>query len=229
MPNSLEPTAIIIFGASGDLTKRKLLPALYQLVLDGHAPERFSIIGVARTVMSRDEYQAIAQEALEKAYKQPLEEEAWQRFAAMLDYKPLDFSNVQDFIALRLELEQAGFLNWLFYCSVPPSVFPTITQQLGESGLSSEALGYTRIIVEKPFGTNLETAKTLNLELHKVFTESQIYRIDHFLGKETVQNILALRFANTIFEPLWNRNYVDHIQITVSEDLGMEEIGRAHV
>ena len=225
MTNKLEPTAMIIFGASGDLTKRKLLPALYQLVLDGHAPERFSIIGVARTVMSRDEYQATAKEALERAYKQPLEEEAWQRFAAMLDYKPLDFNNVQDFIALRLELEKAGFLNWLFYCSVPPSAFPIITQQLGESGLSSETLGYTRIIVEKPFGTDLKTAQTLNLELHKVFTESQIYRIDHFLGKETVQNILALRFANTIFEPLWNRNYVDHIQITVAEDLGMEGRG----
>jgi glucose-6-phosphate 1-dehydrogenase len=190
MPNTLEPTAIIIFGASGDLTKRKLLPALYQLVLDGHAPERFNIIGVARTVMSRAEYQAIAREALERAYKQPLEEGAWQHFAEMLDYKPLDFNNVQDFIALRVELEAAGFLNWLFYCSVPPSAFPIITQQLGESGLSSESRGYTRIIVEKPFGTNLETAKTLNLELHKVFTESQIYRIDHF------HCVLRTRFLN---------------------------------
>ncbi len=225
MPNSLEPTAIVIFGASGDLTKRKLLPALYQLVLDGHAPEQFCIIGVARTVMSRKEYQAVAREALERAYKQPLEEADWQRFSAMLDYLPLDFNSLEAFIALRHRLEQAQFHNWLFYCSVPPSAFPSITKQLGESGLNNQETGYTRVIVEKPFGTNLETAKILNLELHKVFGEDQIYRIDHFLGKETVQNILALRFANTIFEPLWNRNYVDHIQITVAEDLGMEGRG----
>ncbi len=223
--NTLEPTAIIIFGASGDLTKRKLLPALYQLILDGHAPAQFSIIGVARTVMTSAEYQAIAKEALEKAYKAPLEENAWQRFAAMLSYQALDFHNIQDFIALREQLEAAGLHNWLFYCSVPPSAFPTITQQLGDSGMNSEEHGYTRIIVEKPFGTNLTTAQTLNLELHKVFAEKQIYRIDHFLGKETVQNILALRFANTIFEPLWNRNYIDHVQITVAEDLGMEGRG----
>ncbi len=216
---------MMIFGASGDLTKRKLLPALYQLVQDGHAPDQFLILGVARTVMSRLEYQQIAKEALEKAYKKPLEEEAWRRFAAMLDYQPLDFNKTEDFTALRGRLEQAGFHNWLFYCSVPPSAFPTITAQLGESGLNREDTGYTRIIVEKPFGTNLATAQSLNLELHKVFNENQIYRIDHFLGKETVQNILALRFANTIFEPLWNRNYVDHVQITVAEDLGMEGRG----
>ncbi len=225
MPNSLEPTAIIIFGASGDLTKRKLLPALYQLVQDGHAPEQFCIIGVARTVMSQQEYQTVAREALEKAYKVPLDEAAWQRFADMLDYQPLDFTSLEAFIALRHRLETAKIYNWLFYCSVPPSAFPGITKQLGESGLNNQEAGCTRVIVEKPFGTNLETAKTLNLELHKVFGEDQIYRIDHFLGKETVQNILALRFANTIFEPLWNRNYVDHIQITVSEDLGMEGRG----
>ncbi len=225
MPNALEPTAIIIFGASGDLTKRKLLPALYQLVLDGHAPEQFKIIGVARTVMTPDEYREVAREALVKAYKRPLDPLAWEQFAKMLEYKPLDFAAVEDFVALRQELEAQGLHHWLFYCSVPPSAFPLITKQLGASGLNGEHRGYTRVIIEKPFGTNLETAKELNLILHDVFTESQIYRIDHFLGKETVQNILALRFANTIFEPLWNRNYVDHIQITVAEDLGMEGRG----
>jgi glucose-6-phosphate 1-dehydrogenase len=222
----LEPAAIVIFGASGDLTKRKLLPALYQLVKDGHAPKRFAIIGAARTKMSPDDYRAIAREALERANpNKPLEDADWHKFADMLDYHPLDFGNVEDFKGLRDKLEALGFVNWLFYCSVPPSVFPVITAQLGATGLNDEEKGYTRIIVEKPFGVNLETARRLNLEMHESFRESQIYRIDHFLGKETVQNILALRFANTIFEPLWNRNYVDNVQITVAEDLGMEGRG----
>ena len=225
MTNSLEPSAIIIFGASGDLTKRKLLPALYQLVLDGHAPAEFAIIGVARTVMTKLEYVAIARDAVQKAYKAPLEESAWAHFAQMLDYRAVDFAKLDDFTNLRQQLEARGIYNWLFYCSVPPSVFPSITTQLGASGFNRQDSGYTRIIVEKPFGIDLTSAKQLNLELLTVFEENQIYRIDHFLGKETVQNILALRFANTIFEPLWNRNYVDHVQITVAEDLGMEGRG----
>ncbi len=222
----LEPAALVIFGASGDLTKRKLLPALYQLLLDGHVPEKFAIIGAARTSMTREAYQGIAREAIEKALPNaPLEEATWQKFSDLLDYYTVDFGNLENFKELRSKLEAQGFHNWLFYCSLPPSVFPTITAQLGASGLSHEETGWTRIIVEKPFGTSLETAQSLNRAMHEVFQESQIYRIDHFLGKETVQNILSLRFANTIFEPLWNRNYVDHVQITVAEDLGMEGRG----
>jgi glucose-6-phosphate 1-dehydrogenase len=222
----LEPAALVIFGASGDLTKRKLLPALYQLVKDGHTPDKFAIIGAARTAMTKEQYQAVAREALERANpNKPLEDADWHKFSSMLDYHALDFGNAEDFAALRDKLEALGFQNWLFYCSVPPSVFPVITAQLGANGLNDEEGGYTRIIVEKPFGVNLETARALNTEMHKSFQESQIYRIDHFLGKETVQNILALRFANTIFEPLWNRNYVDNVQITVAEDLGMEGRG----
>jgi glucose-6-phosphate 1-dehydrogenase len=215
----------MIFGASGDLTKRKLLPALYQLVQDGYAPQKLAIIGIARTQMTSQDYCQIAKEALEKAQKTQLDDAAWQRFAQMLEYRTFDFHNVSDFTRLRSDLETQGFHNWLFYCSVPPSVFPVITSQIGASGLNTQGQGYTRIIVEKPFGTDLESAKALNSELHSVFLENQIYRIDHFLGKETVQNILALRFANTIFEPLWNRNYIDHVQITVAEDLGMEGRG----
>ena len=189
-----DDTAIVIFGASGDLTKRKLLPALYQLVQDGHAPKRFAIIGAARTAMTREAYQQITRDALERASpNKPLDDEAWHKFSEMIDYQALDFVNLEDFKALRNKLEGMGFHNWLFYCSVPPSVFPVITEQLGAVGLSDEETGWTRIIVEKPFGTNLETARALNDAMHKVFKESQIYRIDHFLGKETVQNILALR------------------------------------
>jgi glucose-6-phosphate 1-dehydrogenase len=221
----LEPTALMIFGASGDLTKRKLLPALYQLVQDGYAPAQLAIIGIARSQISREQYRNIAKEAVQKAQKEPLEQATWEKFANLLEYHVFDFANVSDFIGLRQDLEARGFHNWLFYCSVPPSAFGQITAQIGASGLNTQDSGFTRIIIEKPFGTDLESAKALNNELHTVFLENQIYRIDHFLGKETVQNILALRFANTIFEPLWNRNYIDHVQITVAEDLGMEGRG----
>jgi glucose-6-phosphate 1-dehydrogenase len=218
--------AIVIFGASGDLTKRKLLPALYRLMNEGHAPAKFAVVGCARTPMSREEYIAITRKALEGSSEVgTINEETWARFAAALDYQALEFGDPAQFSALRDKLESAGFNNWLFYCSVPPSVFPIITEQLAATGLNDEDAGWTRIIVEKPFGVSLETAQQLNMAMHKAFKESQIYRIDHFLGKETVQNILALRFANTIFEPLWNRDYVDHVQITVAEDLGMEGRG----
>jgi glucose-6-phosphate 1-dehydrogenase len=224
--NVLDPAAIVIFGASGDLTKRKLLPALYRMVKDGNMPEKFAIIGVARTASTKEEYQALTRTALEASSEVgTIDEAAWARFSAALDYQTTEFGNKEQFQALRDKLEAAGFHNWLFYCSVPPSVFPIIAEQLAATGLNDEDEGYTRIIVEKPFGTSLETAKSLNTVLHAAFKESQIYRIDHFLGKETVQNILSLRFANTIFEPLWNRTYVDHVQITVAENLGLEGRG----
>jgi glucose-6-phosphate 1-dehydrogenase len=176
--------------------------------------------------MSREQYIAITRTALESSSEVgTFNEETWTKFAAALDYQALEFGDPAQFRALRDRLEAAGFNNWLFYCSVPPSVFPIITEQLAATGLNDEDAGWTRIIVEKPFGVSLETAQQLNIAMHKAFKESQIYRIDHFLGKETVQNILALRFANTIFEPLWNRDYVDHVQITVAEDLGMEGRG----
>ncbi len=224
--NVLEPAAIVIFGASGDLTKRKLLPALYRMVKDGNMPEKFAIIGVARTPSTKEEYQALTRKALEASSEVgTIDEPAWTRFADALDYQTTEFGSKEQFQSLRDKLEAAGFHNWLFYCSVPPSVFPIIAEQLAATGLNDEEQGYTRIIVEKPFGTSLETAKSLNTVLHAAFKESQIYRIDHFLGKETVQNILSLRFANTIFEPLWNRTYVDHVQITVAENLGLEGRG----
>jgi glucose-6-phosphate 1-dehydrogenase len=224
--HKLEPAAIVIFGASGDLTKRKLLPALYRMVKDGNMPEKFAIIGVARTPSTKEEYQALTRTALEASSEVgTIDEAAWARFSDALDYQTTEFGSKEQFQSLRDKLEAAGFHNWLFYCSVPPSVFPIIAEQLAATGLNDEEEGYTRIIVEKPFGTSLETAKSLNTVLHAAFKESQIYRIDHFLGKETVQNILSLRFANTIFEPLWNRTYVDHVQITVAENLGLEGRG----
>jgi glucose-6-phosphate 1-dehydrogenase len=224
--NTLSPAAIVIFGASGDLTKRKLLPALYRMVKDGSLPEKFAIIGVARTASTKQEYQALTRTALEASSEVgTIDEDAWTKFSSALDYQTIEYDSKDHFQALRDKLEGSGFHNLLFYCSVPPSVFPNIAEQLGATGLNTEENGYTRIIVEKPFGTSLETAKTLNTVLHSAFKESQIYRIDHFLGKETVQNILSLRFANTIFEPLWNRTFVDHVQITVAESLGLEGRG----
>lgn len=224
--NTLEPAAIIIFGASGDLTKRKLLPALYRMVKDESLPEKFTVIGVARTPSTKEQYQVLTRTALEASSEVgTIDEQAWARFSAALDYQTIEYDSKEHFQMLREKLEDSGFHNWLFYCSVPPSVFPNIAEQLGATGLNTEDKGYTRIIVEKPFGTSLATAQTLNNVLHSVLKESQIYRIDHFLGKETVQNILSLRFANTIFEPLWNRTYVDHVQISVAESLGIEGRG----
>jgi glucose-6-phosphate 1-dehydrogenase len=220
-----EPCVVVIFGATGDLTKRKLMPALCRL-LDQGCLESVRILGIGRNPMSEDEFQTLVHEALETSNKiEQLDEDEWQKFSGRLHYMAgeLDDQNTYRQISERLdELAREGASrNRLFYCATPPSLFSLIVKQLGESGLANEDDQWSRLVIEKPFGRDLESAKALNTEILQVFKESQVYRIDHYLGKETVQNILVFRFGNSMFEPIWNRNYVDYVEITAAETAGV--------
>ncbi len=226
-----EPSALVIFGASGDLTRRKLVPALWSLFQRRVLPEPFVIIGVARSEMSHEEFRRRMREAVtEFARVQPPAAHVWERFASSLYYCPGDPGDPAVYERLgpllrQLETEKGTGGNRLFYCATPPSLYPAIVTGMGASGLHRETNGWTRIIIEKPFGRDLASARELNRIVSQVFTEDQVYRIDHYLGKETVQNLLVFRFANSIFEPLWNRSHVNNVQITVAESLGVEGRG----
>ncbi len=216
------PHTIIIFGASGDLTSRKLIPALYLLFKKGRLPQETRVVGVARTKYSSDDWRKDLTESTKKFAGKQFDEAKWQEFAANIFYQPGDISNEGDIAALGRflsELEKDQPSTRLYYLATMPSLYGPAAAQLGKAGLADESKGVRRLIIEKPFGTDLDSAKTLNQEVHEFFREQQVYRIDHYLGKETVQNLLVLRFANTIFEPIWNRNYIDHVQITVAEDV----------
>lgn len=213
---------IVIFGASGDLTSRKLVPALYELYAQDRLPPSTRIIGVSRTVFSHDEFRAKLTESTSHFIGESFNAEIWNRFAANLFYQPGDIDNVEDFKNLRNtlhEIEGDEKPIRVYYLSTAPRFYEPAIAHLGQSGLASEFDLPHRIVIEKPFGTDLLTARALNEFVHKVFPEQQIYRIDHYLGKETVSNLLVLRFANTIFEPIWNRNYIDHVQITAAESV----------
>lgn len=224
-----EPTSIVIFGATGDLARRKLVPALYNLARDNYMPPVFNIIGFARRPKSdaiiREEYK----QAVTEFSRQKIETEIWDSFSQNVFYVQSNLDDLEGYKRLKAELERfdqqrgtAG--NRLLYLAVPPDLMPTVVKFLGEAGLNTSA-GYTRIILEKPFGHDLQSAVELNKLLHTVFDEDQIYRIDHYLGKEAVQNIFVFRFANGILEPIWKRTYINNVQITVAETVGVEERG----
>lgn len=222
----LEPCAIIIIGASGDLTARKLIPALYDLFRKGGLPDRFFIVGCARTEMDDAIFRDRMSRAVSTGADPDLSE--WEDFAPLLHYRPLTYDDPDSFSSLRQDLEDLDHRygttgNRLYYLAVPPALYSDVAGMLGRSGLSRQAESrWSRIVVEKPFGRDLESATELNRALHGHFEEEQIFRIDHYLAKETVQNILIFRFANAIFEPVWNRRYIDYVSIIAAETLGVE-------
>ncbi|TMK96122.1 MAG: glucose-6-phosphate dehydrogenase, partial [Actinobacteria bacterium] len=219
-----DPCALVIFGASGDLTTKKLFPALYSLAFRRLLPEHFAVLGVSRTEETDDEFRERMKEAVQEHGRDPFREEVWDWLAAGMAYVATDFADEggEDEVARRLdELDerQGTGGNRVYYLAIPPSVFPTVVEALGKRRSTT---GWTRLIVEKPFGHDLASARELNTVIQEHFEEDEVFRIDHYLGKETVQNMLALRFANGIFEPIWNRQFVDHVQITVAESIGIE-------
>jgi glucose-6-phosphate 1-dehydrogenase len=222
----VHPTALVIFGATGDLARRKLLPALYNLAHEGALPERFGLVGNARSEMTDDEFRDMAIESVREFSRRPPNEKVLDKLFSDVRYVSGSFDDDAVYDGLRTQLadldEEAGLsLNRCFYLSTAPTFFPVIVDCLGRHDLNDGDEAEVRVIIEKPFGRSLEEARDLNARVLSVFAEDQVFRIDHYLGKETVQNVLALRFANTLFEPLWNRNYIDNVQITASEDIGI--------
>lgn len=222
-----EPHILVIFGASGDLTKRKLIPALYELHTQQLLPEQFAVLGVSRTNLSDDVFRDKMKEFLPQ---QEQLQRTVDEFIEHLYYQPLSTANSAEYPILKDRLESLRHSlgipeNYIYYLSTPPNLYQVIPQSLASVGLNMSAEGFKRLIIEKPFGTDLETAKALNRDLLNYFDEDQLYRIDHYLGKETVQNMLVTRFSNGIFEPIWNHNFIHHVEITLAETLGVEDRG----
>jgi glucose-6-phosphate 1-dehydrogenase len=230
------PCAVVIFGASGDLTKRKLLPALYNLAVSRLLAPGSAIVGFARRPKTDEQFREEQKANVAQfSRRKPIDEAVWSTFGSGLHYVASTFEDSTGYVRLRdtlekLDRERGTRHNRVYYLSVPPSEFGTILRHLREAGLVGDAnheeQGFTRVVIEKPFGTDLASGEALNKELLGVFDERQVFRIDHYLGKETVQNLLVFRFANSIFEPIWSREHVDHVQITVAEDIGVEGRGR---
>ena len=225
------PCVMIIFGAGGDLTKRKLIPALFHLCHGGLLPDTFAVLGLDRLELDDGAYRDLLAAEVRQHVGSAWDAQTWDRLCGQLHYMKADFTDVESHMALcehltRLDAERGTEGNYLFYLAVPPSLFGGITRLLGEVGLTAETPDdWRRVIIEKPFGHDLESAQDLNRMLHESMDEEQIYRIDHYLGKETVQNIMVFRFSNGFIEPLWNRQHIDHVQITVAESVGVEHRG----
>ena len=223
------PAVIVIFGAAGDLTRRKLIPALFNLATQELLPSQIAMVGTDRVEMDSDAYRQTLSAEIESYVGEGFNQEMWDLNVSKAYYTPGDFRNAESYqqlkqLLLQVDKEQGTPGNYLFYLATPPSFFGVIATELGKAGLTEETDGcWRRIIIEKPFGRDLESARALNATLHESFEEHQIYRIDHYLGKETVQNMMAYRFGNGTVEPIWNHRYIDHVQITVAESLGVED------
>jgi glucose-6-phosphate 1-dehydrogenase len=227
LPRVAGPCVLVLFGVTGDLSRKKLLPAIYDLANRGLLPPGFSLVGFARRDWEHQDFRQLAHDAVKEHARTPFREDVWNQLAEGIHFVPGTFDDPGAFEALAMAVkeldEQRGTGgNYAFYLSIPPKFFQEVVKQLQASGLSQPSEGsWRRVVIEKPFGHDLASAQELNAILHEVFPEESIFRIDHYLGKETVQNILALRFANNLFEPIWNRSYVDHVQITMAEDIGI--------
>jgi glucose-6-phosphate 1-dehydrogenase len=229
-----DPCVVVIFGVTGDLTHRKLIPALYNLAREGDLPDRFAVVGTSTSVTSAAEFRAQLHESVAKFSRaKPVDEEVWKKFAAPLETVVADVNAPDDYTKLCRTIEDVEKRNGLpgnrlYYLAVPPGVFPVILRNLRGAGLlhPTGATRWSRVVIEKPFGRDLASARELNRTVAEVIDESQIFRSDHYLGKETVQNILVFRFGNSIFEPIWNRKYIDHVQITMAEDITVERRGK---
>ncbi|MER6687988.1 glucose-6-phosphate dehydrogenase, partial [Streptomyces minutiscleroticus] len=227
LPRIAGPSGLVIFGVTGDLSRKKLMPAVYDLANRGLLPPGFSLVGFARREWEDQDFAQVVHEAVREHARTPFREEVWQQLAEGMRFIPGDFDDDAAFEQLReavdeLDASRGTNGNYAFYLSVPPKFFPKVVQQLKRHGLAKSSEGsWRRAVIEKPFGRDLASARELNKIVHEVFDPDQVFRIDHYLGKETVQNILALRFANQMYEPIWNRSYVDHVQITMAEDIGI--------
>ncbi len=225
-----DPCVMVIFGASGDLTKRKLIPALYNLAKENLLSKEFALVGFARSPMTSEEFRQKIGEEIRQFATTQVDPDLWHWFSRRIYYVSGDLENTDCYQKLTAQLneidkEHGTRGNYFYYLATSPNFFGPVVRQLGQCGLVKEETGWRRVIIEKPFGRDYESARLLNKEIKEVLAEKQIYRIDHYLGKETVQNILVFRFANGIFEPIWNRRYIDHVQITVSETVGVEKRG----
>jgi glucose-6-phosphate 1-dehydrogenase len=222
----VHPTTLVIFGGTGDLAHRKLLPAVYNLAHEGALPERFNLVAVSRADIPHGDYQSMARESISQYSRRPADDQVLEKLLERIRYVPGTFDDDSVYERLEAQLnefdEEAGIpFNRVFYLSTAPAFFPVIVGKLGEQGLDHRRDAEVRVVIEKPFGTRLAEAIELNRQVLSVLDEAQVFRIDHYLGKETVQNMLAFRFANGLFEPIWNRNYIDYVQITAAEDLGI--------
>ncbi|WP_406273798.1 glucose-6-phosphate dehydrogenase [Actinacidiphila glaucinigra] len=227
LPRIAGPSGLVIFGVTGDLSRKKLMPAVYDLANRGLLPPGFSLVGFARRDWADQDFAQVVHDSVREHARTPFREEVWQQLAEGMRFIPGDFDDDVAFKQLAVTVDELDAArgtsgNYAFYLSVPPKFFPKVVRQLKKHGLADAPEGsWRRAVIEKPFGHDLTSARELNALVHEVFAPEQVFRIDHYLGKETVQNILALRFANTMFEPLWNRSYVDHVQITMAEDIGI--------